>query len=199
MLDYLSHFFVSAGNGNFGGCDSTLGRFLRDLSSLGSLDSNFSSLNEALGMLDSCHSRFMAVDNSLGDMVGELRDGLDSSVVSVFVSERRSCSVRSSNNLKAFGGNFISNLGSVGLDDDSVVVGLVNDNITGGMVMVVHNGGLVSHFIETELVSIFGPVSLSRAGYISSSSVQSGVSAKVVGSSGHVHLVLGQFSLLKDR
>ena len=80
-----------------------------------------------------------------------------------------------------------------------MVVGLVNDNITGGMVMVVHNGGLVSHFIETELVSIFGPVSLSRAGYISSSSVQSGVSAKVVGSSGHVHLVLGQFSLLKDR
>lgn len=167
-----SHVFVSSEDSNLSGADGSLGSTLGNLSRLGTDDGNLGNMDEVLGVRDGSHSS-VVVDSS--DSVGSGDD------LKVLVSDGVSDS-----------GVLLSS------DDDSVVNLVVHDDCAVVVVMVVDGGSLVGDFVETELTSIFGPVSLSSLGHGSSSGVKGSVFAEGFGRLSHLVLVFLQLGLLKD-
>jgi len=192
----FGHLFVGISDSILGGFDGSLGRFLGNLSFLGLLDGNFSGLNEALGMSDGRHLSGVALgggvsDNSSGVVLFVLRIRLISERRSVFIG------MRCGDNLEVFGFNVISDSGTTFLDDNSVSVGVVDNLGVASVVVMVLNSIFVCDSIETEILSVFNPVSLSGLGDILTGSVKGGVFVEFFGSGGHGLLVLFHFGFLK--
>jgi len=187
----VNHPVVGASDSNLSSVNSTLGSPLGNLSSSSSHNSNVSISNELLSMGDSIPGASVNVDSS--HFVNLSSD----SSYSVKGAEARS--VGGSDNLEVFVSDLISNTDmSLSFDDDSVMVGVVHDNSVVGIVVMMDDSGLVGDFVETKLLGILHPVSLSGLGDGSTSSVKSCVLAECIGRGGHGFLVLCKLSLLKD-